>query len=130
MLLSKFVSQVDFNSYEEFSKSFKICIPDNFNFAYDVVDEIASATPEKVAIVWCNDKGEEAVFTFGQLKYYSDKTANFFKNAGIKRRSCNANFKRRYEFWFSILALHKLELYAYLLHTFLLQRYCLQKQCC
>ena len=60
MLLSKFVSQVDFNSYEEFSKSFKICIPDNFNFAYDVVDEIASATPEKVAIVWCNDKGEEA----------------------------------------------------------------------
>mgnify|MGYP000904170863 FL=1 len=109
MLLSKFVSQVDFNSYEEFSKSFKICIPDNFNFAYDVVDEIASATPEKVAIVWCNDKGEEAVFTFGQLKYYSDKTANFFKNAGIKKGDpVMLILKRRYEFWFCILALHKL----------------------
>src|SRR5690554_5564831 len=109
MLLSKFVSQVDFNSYEEFSKSFKICIPDNFNFAYDVVDEIASATPEKVAIVWCNDKGEEAVFTFGQLKYYSDKTANFLKNAGIKKGDpVMLILKRRYEFWFCLLALHRL----------------------
>ncbi|HHX18365.1 MAG TPA: AMP-binding protein, partial [Clostridium sp.] len=108
-MLSKFVSQTDFNSYEEFVKSFKICVPDNFNFAYDVVDEIASTTPEKIAIVWCNDKGEEAVFTFGQLKYYSDKTANFFKNAGIKKGDpVMLILKRRYEFWFCILALHKL----------------------
>lgn len=108
-MLSKFVSQVNFNSYDEFIKSFKISVPDNFNFAYDVVDEIACTTPEKVAIVWCNDKGEEAVFTFGQLKYYSDKAANFFKSAGIKKGDpVMLILKRRYEFWFSILALHKL----------------------
>lgn len=108
-MLSKFVSQVDFNSYEEFVKSLKICVPDNFNFAYDVVDEIANATPNRVAIVWCDDKGDEAVFTFGQLKHYSDKAANFFKNAGIKKGDpVMLVLKRRYEFWFCLLALHKL----------------------
>ncbi|HAH25085.1 MAG TPA: acetyl-CoA synthetase, partial [Prolixibacteraceae bacterium] len=54
-----------------------------FNFAFDVVDEIALNTPDKVAMVWCDDKGEEAVFTFAQMKKYSDKAANFFISAGI-----------------------------------------------
>jgi acetyl-CoA synthetase len=108
-MLSKFLPQVDFNSYEEFANSFKICVPDNFNFAYDVVDEIASKTPDRVAIVWCDDKGEEAIFTFGQLKYYSDKAANFFRSVGIKKGDpVMLVLKRRYEFWFCILALHKL----------------------
>lgn len=108
-MLSKYVSQVNFNSYDEFIKSFEVRVPDNFNFAYDVVDEIARTTPDKVAIVWCNDKGEEAVFTFGQLKYYSDKAANFFKSVGIKKGDpVMLILKRRYEFWFCILALHKL----------------------
>lgn len=78
-MLEKYLSKVNFNSYDDFVQNFKLNIPENFNFAYDVADEIADKTPEKVALVWCNDRGEEATFTFGQLKEYSNKAANFFK---------------------------------------------------
>jgi acetyl-CoA synthetase len=109
MLLEKYVSRTDFNSYEDFIENFKISVPEHFNFAYDVVDEIALTTPDKTALVWCDEKGDEATFTFGQLKYYSDKTANFFRQAGIgKGDPVMLVLKRRFEFWFCILALHKL----------------------
>lgn len=108
-MLEKFVSKVDFESYEDFVRDFTIHVPENFNFAYDVVDQMASETPDKTAIVWCDDKGAEAVFSFGQLKYYSDKAANFFQKAGIQKGDpVMLVLKRRYEFWFCILALHKL----------------------
>lgn len=108
-MLEKYLSKVNFESYEDFIENFKIIVPDNFNFAYDVVDETAKKTPDKTAMVWCDEKGEEAKFTFSQLKYYSDKTANFFKSIGIKKGDpVMLILKRRYEFWFCILALHKL----------------------
>lgn len=108
-MLEKYLSRADFDSYEDFIENFKINVPENFNFAYDVVDEIAAKTPDKIAIVWCDENGDEATFTFGQLKEYSDKTANFFRKAGIKKGApVMLILKRRYEFWFAILALHKL----------------------
>ncbi|WP_038291525.1 AMP-binding protein [Acetivibrio straminisolvens] len=108
-MLEKYLSKVNFDSYEDFIQNFKLNIPENFNFAYDVVDEIASKTPDKIAIVWCDENGNEATFTFGQLKEYSDRTANFFKKAGIKKGDpVMLILKRRYEFWFAILALHKI----------------------
>lgn len=108
-LLNKFLTNTEFSSYEDFSQNFKFSVPDNFNFAYDVVDEYANLEPEKVALVWCDDKGDEATFTFGELKYYSDKAANFFKSAGIKKGDpVMLVLKRRFEFWFCILALHKI----------------------
>ncbi|MBL7971433.1 MAG: AMP-binding protein, partial [Prolixibacteraceae bacterium] len=109
MILNKYLPQIDFTSYQDFADNFQIQIPDNFNFAFDVVDEIARNTPETIAMVWCNDNGEEAVFTFGQMKKYSDKAANFFRSAGIgKGDPVMLILKRRYEFWFCILALHKI----------------------
>ncbi len=109
MFFERYVSQVNFDSYDDFLENFKINVPDNFNFAYDVVDQIALENPDKTALVWCNEHGEEATFTFSQLKYYSDKAANFFKKAGIKKGDpVMLILKRRYEFWFCILALHKL----------------------
>lgn len=108
-ILNKYLSQVNFNSYEDFVDNFHLNIPENFNFAYDVVDEIAATTPEKIAMVWCDDKGEEAVFTFEQMKYFSDKAANFFKTIGIKKGDpVMLILKRRYEFWFCTLALNKI----------------------
>jgi acetyl-CoA synthetase len=108
-MLDKFLPRQDFNSYEEFYENFSINIPGNFNFAYDVVDEIAATTPDKIAMVWCDDKGAENTFTFSQMKYYSDKAANFFKNFGIKKGDpVMLILKRRYEFWFCLLGLHKL----------------------
>lgn len=108
-LYGRFVNRTEFDSYEDFYGNFKINEPENFNFAYDVVDEYAKLEPEKRAMVWCDDKGEEATFNFGQLKYYSDKAANFFIQQGIKKGdSVMLILKRRYEFWFSLLALHKI----------------------
>ncbi len=109
MMLEKFLKKTQFDSYQDFFENFEINVPDNFNFAYDVVDEIAAKTPDKVAIVWCDDKGNEARFTFEQIKYYSDKAANFFRSLGIgKGDPVMLILKRRYEFWFCIIALHKL----------------------
>lgn len=109
MLLEQFVNRYEFDNYEDFVENFTIHIPENFNFAYDVVDAIASKEPDRCALVWCNDQGEEATFTFSQMEYYSDKTANFFARAGIgKGDPVMLILKRRYEFWFCILALHKL----------------------
>jgi len=109
MVLDKYLSQTEFQTYADFRENFKIHLPDNFNFAFDVVDEIALHTPEKIAMVWCNDKGDEAIFTFGQMKRQSDKAANFFLSAGIgKGDPVMLILKRRYEFWFCAMALHKI----------------------
>ena len=108
-MLEKYLSKVDYTTYQDFVENFKINIPENFNFAYDVVDEYAKNEPNKTALVWCDENGAEATFTFSQLKEYSDKTANYFKSIGIKRGDpVMLILKRRYEFWFCILALHKL----------------------
>ena len=83
--------------------------PENFNFAYDVVDAIAEAEPGRRAMIWCNPCGEEHVFTYGDLKRYSDKTANMLRAKGIgKGDMVMVVLKRHYQFWFTILALHKL----------------------
>ncbi|MCR4435943.1 MAG: AMP-binding protein [Clostridiales bacterium] len=108
-MLSKFISREKFTSYEDFVANFKVNVPENFNFSYDVVDEIALNTPDKVAIVWCNDQGDEKIFTFAQMKHYSEKAANFFKSVGIKKGDrVMLILKRRYEFWFCLLALHRI----------------------
>jgi len=108
-MLNKYLSKTDFNSYDDFIKNFQIKVPLNFNFAYDVVDDIAIESPEKIAMVWCDDKGDESVFTFGQMKQNSDKAANFFKSVGIKKGDpVMLILKRRFEFWFCTLALNKI----------------------
>jgi acetyl-CoA synthetase len=108
-MLEKYIDLVEYNSYEEFQEKFRVRVPEHFNFAYDVVDEWAAKSPDKIALVWCDEKGAEATFTFQQLKYYSDKAANFFKSAGIKKGDpVMLILRRRYEFWFSIIALHKI----------------------
>ena len=109
MILEKFLSRLEFDSYSDFKENFKINVPENFNFAFDVVDEVASKTPDKEAMVWCNDKGEESTLTFNQMKYYSDKAANFFLSAGIKKGDAvMLILKRRYEYWFCTLGLNKI----------------------
>ena len=107
-MIEKFVS-LEYQSYEDFYKNWQIKVPDNFNFAYDVVDEWAAQAPDKIALVWCDDKGNKAQFTFREIKIYSDKAANFFKSVGIKKGDpVMLILKRRYEFWFCIIALHKI----------------------
>jgi acetyl-CoA synthetase len=108
-LYKKYLEKPEFDSLEDFLTNFKIKVPDNFNFAYDVVDEYARIEPEKIALVWTNDQGEEAVFTYADLKEKSDATASFFQQLGIGHGDkVMLILKRRYEFWFAVLALHKI----------------------
>ena len=83
--------------------------PDNFNFGYDVVNKIADETPEKRALVWCNVEGEEHIFSFADIKKYSNQMANVFRSAGIGHGDrVILILKRHYEYWFAAVALHKL----------------------
>ena len=83
--------------------------PDNFNFAYDVVDVMGEKAPDQRAICWCNMENEEHIFTFSDLKAGSNRMANVFKDAGITRGDrVMLVLKRHYEYWFAMLALHKL----------------------
>ena len=73
--------------------------PENFNFGYDVVDAIAGETPEKTALVWCNTENEERLFTFGEIRDFSNKAANVFYDAGIRRGDrVMVVLKRHYEY--------------------------------
>ncbi len=84
------------------------CEPD-YNFAYDIVDDIALNDPDRRAMIWCNPEGEEHVFTFKDMKYWSDKTANYLKEHGIgKGDMVMVILRRHYQFWFVALALEKL----------------------
>lgn len=82
---------------------------EDFNFAYDVLDEIAIKNPHKQAIVWCNTLGEEKTFTFEELSKESNKYANVLKNANISKGDrVLVILKRHYEYWLVAMALHKL----------------------
>lgn len=87
----------------------KLDYPDNFNFGYDVVDQIAENTPDKKALVWYNTENEERIFTFSDIKRYSNQMAHVFQKAGICRGDrVMLILKRHYEYWFAAIALHKL----------------------
>ena len=88
---------------------FQVNCPRDFNFGYDVVDDIAVNDPSRRAMVWCNPEGEEHVFTFADMKYWSDKTANFLAAQGIgKGDFVMVVLRRHYQFWFTAVALAKL----------------------
>lgn len=108
-MLEKYIQQTQFSSTDDFKKNYKLNIPDNFNFGYDIVDEWAKTNPEKRALCWSNDKGEHIDFTFKELKEQSDCAASFFQSLGIgKGDMVMLILKRRFEFWFSIIGLHKI----------------------
>ncbi len=108
-MLEQFLEKAHFESYEDFMANFKVNVPENFNFGYDVVDKWAETQPDKKALLWTNDKGETIQFTFADIKRESDKTASFFASQGIGRGDMvMLILKRHYQFWFSIVALHKL----------------------
>ena len=82
---------------------------ESFNFAFDIIDELGTTKPEKLAMLHISENGTERRFTFQDMKKESARTANYFKSLGIKRGDrVMLVLKRHYQFWFSILALHKL----------------------
>ena len=108
-MVEKFLSRTVFTSQEDYIRNFRIRVPADFNFAYDGVDAYAAEEPDKKALLWTDDRGGEIQFTFADMKRETDRTASYFQSLGIGRGDMvMLILKRRYEFWFSILALHKL----------------------
>ncbi|WP_319229072.1 AMP-binding protein [Draconibacterium orientale] len=108
-MIEKYLKQTAFTDFEDFKANYELIIPEDFNFAYDVVDGWAAKDPNKRALLWTNDKGESRTYTFGELKEITDCTAGYFSSLGIgKGDMVMAILKRRAEFWFTIIALHKI----------------------
>ena len=99
----------DFRSLEDARQNFKLTYPADFNFAYDVLDKMGTETPDKLAMLWIGNDGEERRVTFADMVRYSNKAANYFKSLGIKKGDfVMLVLKRSYLFWYCMMGLHKL----------------------
>ena len=108
-MIERFLKQTTFSSVEDYNKNLEFIIPENFNFAYDVMDVWAEECPDKLAMLWTSERGEEIRFTFKDLKEQTDRTAAYFQSLGIgKGDPVMLILKRHYQWWLSMLALHKL----------------------
>ena len=108
-ILKQYCPRIEFDSYEDFLEHFRINIPEAFNFGFDVVDEWARVEPEKRALLWVDDAGEERSFTFTDISRLSNKAANAFQRMGIgKGDVVMAILRRRWEYWVVAVALAKL----------------------
>ena len=108
-MIERFLKQTKFTSVEDYNKNLEFIIPEGFNFAYDVMDAWAAEAPEKLAILWTNDQGDEIRTTYGELKEQTDQAASYLMSLGIgKNDPVMLILKRRYEWWVVMLALHKI----------------------
>lgn len=82
---------------------------ERFNFAYDIVDALGRKCPDKLAMLHLDANKNERRFSFCDMSRESSRTANYFRSLGIERGDrVMLVLKRHYQFWYSILALHKL----------------------
>lgn len=108
-MIERFLRQTTFSSVDDYKENLHFIVPENFNFAYDVMDVWAEKKPGKTALLWTDDEGECIRFSFKDIKEQSDRTAAYFRSLGIGRGDAvMLILKRKYEFWLSMLALHKL----------------------
>lgn len=108
-MLTRFLKQTEFSSYEDFLQNYKLLVPEDFNFGYDVVDVYAEEQPEKEALLWTNDRGDVRHLNYREYKQLSDMVASYFVQLGIKRGDCvMLILKRRIEWWVTMVALHKI----------------------
>lgn len=99
----------DFATFEDLSRNYKVSYSDSFNFAFDVLDQIAQRTPDKLAMLWVSNNNESKRFSFSDMSRLSNKAANFFISKGIKKGDyVMLVLKRGYEFWYCMMGLHKI----------------------
>lgn len=108
-MIERFLKQTSFKDNEDYTRNLQFIVPENFNFAYDVMDRWAAEAPDDNAIMWVSETGEEKKITFLQLKEESDRAASYLMSLGIGRGDMvMLILKRRYEFWIATIALHKI----------------------
>ena len=108
-MIERFLAQTTFTSEEDFKEHLKFKTNEDFNFAYDVMDAWAEEAPDKLALLWTSERGEEKRFTFAQLKEQTDQAASYLQSLGIGRGDMvMLILKRHYEWWLAMLALSKI----------------------
>lgn len=108
-MVERFLTQTSFTSEEDFKANLHFKVPEDFNFAYDVMDVWAEERPDKLALLWTNEQGAELRFTFQDLKEQTDQTAAYFQSLGIGHGDkVMLILKRHYQWWLAMLGLHKL----------------------
>ena len=92
-MVERFLKQTQFTSFEDYNEHLEFIIPEHF----------------KLALLWTNDEGVERRTTFGELKQQTDQAAAYLQSLGIQKGDpVMLILKRRYEWWVTMLALHKL----------------------
>ncbi len=108
-MIEKYINRTEFYSYEDLKKNYRVTVPADFNFAYDIVDAWAKEDPYKPALLYCNDNGERRLYTFCDMALMSNRAANYFLSLGIgKGDRVLLMLKQRVEAWVCILALCKI----------------------
>ena len=109
MFALRFLPKGKFDSYDDYRQNAVVHVPDNFNFAYDVIDVLANEEPDHVALLWTDDSGEKKRFTYRDLSLMSNSVANFLAARGLKKGDTALLFmRRRWEYWILMMAMHKL----------------------
>ena len=109
MFALRFLPKDKFDSYDDYRQNAIVRVPDNFNFAYDVIDVLANEEPDHVALLWTDDSGEKKRFTYRDLSLMSNSVANFLAARGLKKGDTALLFmRRRWEYWILMMAMHKL----------------------
>ena len=109
MLLDRYLPRIEFDSYEDFRDNYRVNVPEDFNFGWDIVDEWAKQEPEKKALLWLSHEKEERTFTFTDISKLSNQTCHYFKSLGLKKGDVVLLIlRRRWEYWVIATALHKL----------------------
>lgn len=107
-MIERFLTQTKFTSEDDYAKHLHFIVPENFNFAYNVMDAWAEEKPDKVALLWTSERGEEVITTFREFKEQTDRTAAYFMQLGIKHGDkVMLILKRHYQWWLSMMALCK-----------------------
>ena len=108
-MVERFLRKTSFTSVDDYRENLSFITPENFNFAYDVMDVWAEEKPDKTALLWTNDEGAEIRLTYADIKSRSDQAASYLQQLGIgKGDMVMLILKRRLEWWITMLALHKL----------------------
>lgn len=108
-MVEKYLPRTEFESYADFKENYCLNIPDNFNFAYDVIDEWARQDAHKTALVRVDDYDFEERLTFAELSERSCQAANFFKSHGVQKGDyVLLILRQRIEAWVCMIALHRI----------------------